>query len=88
MEYLSRTLVTADPDRATQQLQTEHCPAPVDVDEAQCNQLVEEITPVMMSTLSSWVMETQVDICNVDNHASITLPSFSIILTLFIYFIR
>ena len=91
VEYLSLTLANVDPDRAVKLLESEHCPSCTVTDctvtAAKCNELVSEITPVMMTSLSSWVMENQVDICNVDNLAAHTLPSFCLTMISFVYLV-
>ena len=92
IEYLSNTLANVDPDRVVKLLELRYCSsctmATCEVSNTTCNELVTEITPVMMTTLSSWVIENQVDICNVDNSADNTLPSLFLTIISFMYLVN
>ena len=54
---------------ATNHLQENHCPETgvnyFNVTD-KCVDMVTEITPVMMTTLASWMMQNQSDICSID----------------------
>ena len=51
----------ADSDMTIKHLQSEHCN-----NDVVCNGMITEITPRMMKTLATWMMENQSDICEFD----------------------
>ena len=52
-------MARTDSDKTVKHLQSEHC----DVNDNFCLGMISEITPIMVTILSTWMMENQTNIC-------------------------